>query len=258
MPGPASSGPPLLPLVLLHGFTGSAESWGPFLLDGLAAQGKRVVALDLPGHGCRRYTEETSLAEVIELVSDSVDGPFDLLGYSMGGRLALHCALALPGRIRRLVLESASPGLAGNGERARRRAADAALAERVLTDGVATFAEEWRAHGVLRPGPRRDARDQARVDGIRLDQRAEGLAGALRGLGSGSLPSLWGRLREVRQPTGLIVGALDEKFERIARRMGTAIQGSTVAVVPESGHTVHLDRPDAWLDFVGRCLSASP
>ncbi len=256
--GPSPSGLRAPPMVLLHGFTGSAESWGPALLQQLSADGRRVVALDLPGHGSRGGDEEARLTDVVELVSRCVRGPFDLFGYSMGGRLALHCALALPDRIRRLVLESASPGLALDEERAVRRDQDDALAERIQTEGVSTFARAWAGKRVLRPGPRRAAGDHERALRIRRSQRPEGLAAALRGLGTGSLPSLWDRLPELRQPTGLIVGTLDDKFEDIAHRMARSIPESTVAAVPDAGHTVHLDRPDAWVALVERWLGDGP
>lgn len=242
------------PVVLLHGFTGSSESWGTFLLEGLAAGGRRVVAPDLPGHGRLARVGSARLTDVVDLVERCVDGPFDLVGYSMGGRLALHCALALPDRVRRLVLESASPGLDDEEARALRRAEDAALARRLVEGGMSDFARGWSAHPTLRPGPTRDPQDQARVDRVRRGQRAEGLAAALAGLGTGSLPPLWDRLSELRQPTGLVVGSLDDKFRGIALRMDTAIPDATLEVVPRAGHTVHLDRPEAWLSFVLRFL----
>ncbi len=251
---PASTEAATPPVVLLHGFTGSSESWGSFLLEGLAAGGRRVVALDLPGHGRLGRVGSARLADVVDLVEGCVDGTFDLVGYSMGGRLALHCALALPDRVRRVVLESASPGLDDEEARALRRADDAARARGLVEGGMADFARAWAAHPTLSPGPTRDPEDQARVDRVRRGQRAEGLAAALTGLGTGSLPPLWDRLPGLRQPTGLVVGALDDKFHGIARRMAASIPHPTLKVVPRAGHTVHLDRPEAWLSFVLRFL----
>ena len=225
-------------------------------MAGLASGGRRVLALDLPGHGSHGDAGPANLERAVDRVAACVDGPFDLLGYSMGGRLALHCAFRLPARVRRLVLESASPGLADADDRHRRRAADDALAERILEGGVAAFAHTWADREVLRPGPRRSPGDAERADGIRRAQRPEGLAAALRGLGTGSLPSLWHRLPEIGVPTRLLVGALDEKFVGIARRMAASLEDVEVEVVPDAGHTVHLDRPDAWLRAVRRWLDA--
>lgn len=168
----------------------------------------------------------------------------------MGGRIALHVALRHPDRVQRLVLESASPGLASASDRAARRDADEILAARIEVQGIEAFAAEWATVDVLRPGPRRAPAATRRADRVRRANRGSGLAGALRGLGTGSLPPLWDRLGEVRSPTRLVTGALDAKFGEIARRMAGAMKHAVVDAVPDAGHTVHLDRPDAWLPLV--------
>ena len=247
--------------MLLHGFTGAAESWGDELLSALATGGRDVVPLDLPGHGRAPHPPpdpRTALDDAVRRVVDAVSGPFDLLGYSMGGRIALHVALRHPDRVRRLVLESASPGLAAAAERAARRAADEALAARIEEQGIELFVAEWATVDVLRPGPRRDPAASRRADRVRRTHRAPGLAAALRGLGTGSLPSLWDRLGDVRPPTRLVTGALDAKFGEIARRMAGAMTDAVVDAVPDAGHTVHLDRPDAWLSLVRSWLDGRP
>lgn len=249
-----------MPLVLLHGFTGSSESWGDELLSGLAAGGREVVPVDLPGHGSAPpppSDPRIALNAAVRRVLDAVSGPFDLLGYSMGGRIALHVTLRHPGRVRRLVLESASPGLSSASDRAARRDADEILAARIEEQGVEAFAVEWAAVDVLRPGPSRPPAADRRADRVRRANRSPGLAGALRGLGTGSLPSLWDRLGEVRPPTRIITGALDTKFVQIARRMVGAMDHAVVDAVSDAGHTVHLDRPDAWLSLVTSWLDGS-
>ncbi|MDZ7778876.1 MAG: alpha/beta fold hydrolase [Gemmatimonadota bacterium] len=250
----------LPPVVLIHGFTGAAASWSPELRAGLGGEGRGVVPLDLPGHGARAGdgAEGMDLDAVLAGIGSAVPGTFDLVGYSMGARVALHFAVRFPGRVRRLVLESGSPGLASARERARRREADERLAERIEEDGVGAFVADWRRNPVLAPGPRRAPTADRRAERIRRGNRAHGLAGALRTLGTGALPSLWDRLPALAAPTLLLVGALDSKFVAIAERMERSIPAATLEVVPDAGHTVHLDRPEAWLTAVRGHLGRGP
>lgn len=168
------------------------------------------------------------------------DGPFELAGYSMGGRIALHVALALPERVRRLTLIGASPGLADPVARAQRRAADEALADELAGMSIEAAAARWARTPVLAGAP---AQVAARAHADRLRSTPEGLARALRGLGTGALEPLWDRLGELRLPVTLIAGERDEKFTALARRMAAAIPGARVAIVPGAGHAVHLEAP---------------
>ena len=165
---------------------------------------------------------------------------FALCGYSMGGRLALAAALALPARVERLVLAGASPGLADPAERAARRAADEALAARIEADGVEAFVEAWGAQPLFAGQPRGIA-DFARAD--RLRNTAAGLAAALRGMGTGTMEPLWDRLGALRMPVTLIAGERDAKFRAIAERMASAIPQATLVIAPGAGHAVHLEAP---------------
>ena len=131
-------------VVLLHGFTQTRQSWRRTV----AALGGRYRALtpDLPGHGQAAERRPASFAACAAYVRALADGPCTLVGYSMGGRIALYTALALPGLVERLVLVGASPGIADAAEREARRRADAALADRIEAIGVEAF-----ARGVGRP-----------------------------------------------------------------------------------------------------------
>jgi 2-succinyl-6-hydroxy-2,4-cyclohexadiene-1-carboxylate synthase len=182
-----------------------------------------------------------TLEAVIEDVAALAPETFELAGYSMGGRIALHVALALPDRVRRLILIGASPGIEDAGERARRRAADEQLAEEVQGSTIEAFAQRWAKTPVLAGLPPKVA---ATVHRDRLRSTPAGLAAALRGLGTGALPSLWGRLGELRIPIRLLVGERDEKFRRIAAEMASRIAGPEVIVVPRAGHAVHLEAPE--------------
>lgn len=245
--------------VLLHGFSTSSASWGPEIVDGLSARVGPPALVDAPGHG-RHASRRDSEAYALASVHDDLDaalahGPAPLVGYSMGGRLALSYAVARPERVSRLVLESASPGLADEGARRARRAADDALADEIEARGMAWFVDHWDALPIFATRAGLPVHVRGRQRAVRLANESGGLALALRHLGTGVLPSYWEAIRTMDVPTLLVVGELDEKFVGVARAMADRMPRARVAVVPDAGHTVHLERPDAWLDAVSEFLA---
>ncbi len=243
-------------LVMLHGFTGSAAGWGSHL-ETQAAYGLRVIALDLPGHGQsdapgdpQRYTIEYCQQDILEALQELgvSQGEAILLGYSMGGRIALYTAFS--GFFRALILESASPGLEDPAEREQRRFSDEALAASIESDGVQAFIDRWEklplfaSQSTLPPEAREALRRQ------RLSNRASGLAQSLRGLGTGVQPPLHARLPALLIPVLLIAGELDTKFTAIARSMAEALPQSQLRIVPGASHAVHLERPEEFDSLV--------
>jgi len=232
--------PPPTTLVLLHGFTNTGASW-----DGVTAslvQRYRPIAPDIRGHGDASSVRPVSLEGVLEDIGGLAAGPFILAGYSMGGRLALHAALAFPDRVARLILIGASPGIADPAERQRRRAADEHLAAELADATIEEFAARWARTPVLAGQPEQV---QAATHADRLRNTPTGLAAALRGLGAGALPSLWSRLPELEIPVSLIVGERDEKFLQTAQRMREALPAARLEVVPGAGHAAHVEDPEA-------------
>lgn len=232
-------------LILLHGFTQTGASW-----DGMSAQlvkRYRPVAPDIRGHGTAGGAAPVALGAVLDDIV-ALAGPAEparpaitLVGYSMGGRIALHAALAIPSRIARLVLIGASPGIADPQQRAARRAADERLASEIEQGGIEQFAARWAQMPVLAGQPPAVA---AAAHADRLRSTPAGLARALRGLGTGALAPLWARLGELAMPVTLITGERDAKFTELAGRMSAAIAHAEVRIVPGAGHAVHLERPD--------------
>ena len=247
-------------LILLHGFSGSGRGW-----DGVAeelSRQHRLVLLDLPGHGqsdkpvdALRYRMDEVVADVEEVAS-RFSPPVDLLGYSMGGRVALATTVWKPHLVRRLILESASPGLATSEERAARVASDEALADRISTQGIDAFLNTWEDLPLFRSlQSALSEEDLARLRAQRRSNDADALAAVLRGLGTGRQPSFWPSLSAVAAPTLLITGRLDEKFARIAESMSARLPLARHLGVPGAGHRVHLERPRHWLRAVGTFLS---
>jgi 2-succinyl-6-hydroxy-2,4-cyclohexadiene-1-carboxylate synthase len=227
------------PLVLLHGFTQTRQSWRRTV----AALGpsRRALVPDLPGHG-HAAARPASFAACTGYVRALGGERFTLAGYSMGGRIALHAALALPDHVDRLVLLGASPGIADRAERVARRASDDALADRIEAIGVEAFALEWAALPLWEGQPERVA---AAAHADRLRNTPEGLAAALRGLGTGVMEPLWDRLGELEIPVTLAVGERDEKFRATAERMAAALPRAEIAVIPRAGHAAQLEQPEA-------------
>lgn len=231
-------------IVLLHGFTQTGRSWDPVVAA--IAERYRALAPDLRGHGEAAARAPVGFGEIAADVLALAPPRFALAGYSMGGRIALDLALrdggAAQERIERLTLIGASPGLRSEGERAARRAADAALATRIVEGGVEAFARDWAAQPLFADQPPAVA---AAAHAERLRNSAEGLAASLHGVGTGAMAPLWERLGELRIPVTLIVGERDGKFRALAERMAALIPDATLHVVAGAGHAVQLERPDA-------------
>ena len=232
-------------VVLLHGFTHTGASWDPVVAA--LAESYRALAPDIRGHGSAAGREPVTLGAVIGDVAGIAPPRFTLVGYSMGGRIALHAALALSDRVERLVLIGASPGLADPAERAARRAADERLADEVEHMTIGEFAHRWAQTPVLAGQPPAVA---AAVDSDRRRNQPAGLARALRGLGTGALPSLWERLGELGAPVTLVVGERDEKFRAIAGEMARGLSDGRVVAVAGAGHAVHLEAPERVAELI--------
>jgi 2-succinyl-6-hydroxy-2,4-cyclohexadiene-1-carboxylate synthase len=239
--GPASP----TAVLLLHGFTGDRSTWSP-VAERLAAR-RRVIVPDLPGHGATSVATVPDLAGTTRLLAELLAmlgiRAVTLVGYSMGGRIALHFALVAPIPVTALVLESASPGLPTEDERRRRRTSDDALAASIEGDGVAAFAGRWETQPLFAT---QSAALRARLREQRCRNQPSGLAASLRRMGTGAQPWLGDRLAELRCPVLLVTGAQDAKFLRIANAMEAVVPDARHVVVDGAGHMVHLERPDAF------------
>lgn len=237
------------PVLLLHGFSGSARSWealAPELSDRL-----RLLAADLVGHGqsdaperAERYRPEQAVRDLVALLDALGVARAHVVGYSLGGRLALRLTIDAPERVGALVVVSASAGIADEGARRARVAADGALADRIEREGIERFAAEWEgqelfaAERALAPERRAAARAE------RLAQRPHGLANSLRGMGQGAAESLWPRLAAIAAPTLVVTGALDLRYTAIGARLAAAIPAARQVVIAGAGHALHRERPD--------------
>lgn len=258
----AGEGPHVL---LLHGFTGSVATWAPHQ-D--AWRGFTTIAVDLLGHGdsdrpaeTQRYALDPTLADLSSLLDVLGARHTAVLGYSMGGRIALHLALDMaaraPERLTALVLESTSPGIESAPEREARAASDAMLAAAIERDGTAAFVARWEALPLFATQALLPAATRAALRHQRLGNDPRGLAHSLRALSVGRHAPLHARLPGLRVPTLLLAGGLDDAYRRHAEWMGATLPRARVVVVPEAGHAVHLEQPEAFARTVRDFLEAT-
>lgn len=235
-------------LVLAHGFTQTARSWGPFA--SLVGSARELVCVDLPGHGgstaLRAGLRET--AALLAGLAREQGRDYDLLGYSLGARVALHVALFEPEGLRRLVLVGATGGIEDPEARAARRARDEELARTAEAD-LDGFVRRWVAApmfaGLADPG----LDERRRNDGA-------GLASSLRLAGAGTQEPLWERLASVRVPVLALAGADDVRFARHAQRIARAVADGSFSLVPGAGHAAHLAQPALTARLVSHFLDA--
>lgn len=236
------------PIVLLHGFAGTGATWDP--VRGLLGD-RSVLTPDLPGHGAGEPGVGTSVTFSACVTSVLAQAPpvFVLGGYSLGGRVALHVALAAPARVTKLVLIAATAGLRSPEARAERRAADDKLAGAIEQDGLGAFADRWTTQPLFAEDPPHAVAAQ-RADIAR--QTPAGLAAALRGIGTGTMAPLWDRLGELTMPVTLVVGERDAKFREVARELARALPDAHTVIVPGAGHGLPREAPAAVADVLGR------
>lgn len=246
-------------IVMLHGFTGSTKTWER--VASLLPQ-YRIIAIDCIGHGQTEspnddtvYQMEYQLAvleevfEVLQLTS------FTLIGYSMGGRIALSYAIKYPRRVKTLILESASPGIRTEQERNVRKEADEALANKIQLHGVTSFVDTWENIPLFASQNRLPQHVQQAIREERLQQHEQGLANSLRGMGTGVMSPMWGKLHTLSMPVTLITGALDTKFVDIAREMTAFTQKVRHLIVNDVGHTIHVENPAEFATIVKETIS---
>lgn len=234
------------PVLVLHGFTGGAES-----MQGVAralARDWRVVRLELIGHGeseapeaVAPYAMDACVEQVAAVVEAIGGGRPHLVGYSMGGRAALAALVARPDLFASATLIGATAGIADPAERAARIEADEALADRIERDGLAAFVEHWMALPIFASQARLGGDFLARARAERLRQRPHGLANSLRGMGAGAQTPVFARVDACRVPVLLVAGGEDAKFRAIAEQLATGLPDARVAILEGVGHAAHLE-----------------
>ena len=237
------------PVTLLHGFTQSGRSWREVI--SMMPAGRRWVVPDLRGHGATLvrpgapYTMEACTEDLVRLWDSLGIARSHLVGYSMGGRLALNVAATWPERILSLLTIGAHAGLDEEAREGRRRG-DEALAQRIETDGLEAFVNYWSSLPMFESLEHRGPSFVAQVRAARMENHVAGLAESLRGMGAGAMRPVWNELGRVKVPCTFVAGQLDHGYAASARRLAESVPDGRVVIVQRAGHTVHQERPEAF------------
>ena len=242
-------------IVFLHGFTGSAGTWSEVI--GLLKGKYYIITVDLIGHGKttapldpNRYSMEKQVADLETLFRELNLSKFILLGYSMGGRIALSYTINFPKRVGSLILESSTPGLKTDIERLERIKKDESLAQRISSEGIQLFVEFWESIPLFHSQKKLSADQQQVIRDERLSQNEVGLSNSLLGIGTGSQPSNWDRLKEINTPVLLITGEIDKKFVKIAQEIKKLLHFSNHCIVKDAGHAIHVEKPTLFATMI--------
>lgn len=240
-------------LLFLHGFMGNVNDLNS-VISQLSAT-FYCVAVDLPGHGKTQvlggnecYTMSETAAGLIQWLDQFNINSCSLVGYSMGGRLALYLSLHYPERFNQVILESASPGLKTEKERLQRRQLDLKLANKLEKTPLEEFLQDWYNQPLFKSLKAHPYFDQILEN--RLNNNPVELAKSLRNLGTGNQPSLWDKLSHNQVPLYLLVGERDKKFIEINQAMASLCPVAHLEIIPNCGHNIHVEHPQQWVKAV--------
>jgi 2-succinyl-6-hydroxy-2,4-cyclohexadiene-1-carboxylate synthase len=226
-------------LVLLHGFGGTHRAWDPVLAE-LDRERYNPLVPDLRGHGTKAAVRPITLEGCASDVLAAAPREFVLCGYSLGGRVAQHVALAAPERVARLILVATSAGIDDPQARAARAAQDEAFAADLEHMTIEQYADRWQAQPLFAGTPPEAAR-WWREDLLRNDPPA--LAAAVRGIGGGAMEPLWDRLDALTMPTTILAGGRDEKYVAWGQRLHALLPSSELIVIDGAGHGLPREAP---------------
>lgn len=248
------------PAILLHGFTGDVSMWKPFY----ESWGKhsKLIVVDIIGHGKTEIPDARERFKMLSVVDDVFllmeklkISKADLVGYSMGGRLALSFAAKYPTKVRKLILESASPGIESEKERKLRIEQDEQLATFIEEKGIEAFVDYWENIPLFKSQEHLSEDVKAHIREQRINNTVKGLAGSLRGMGTGAQPPWWEELEDLPIDTLMITGSKDEKFCLIADKMNERLKNSAWVNVQGCGHAIHVENSEKFDTIVSRFLS---
>jgi len=241
----------------LHGFMGSGRDFA-LLAQNLSVE---LWAWDLIGHGKSSVPLEErwySLAGQLQFLKDTIPRDSILLGYSMGGRLALQFACRHPQHIKGIVIVGGTPGIVGDQARQDRHRWDHQMASQIRANGMSAFVEYWNKLPIIQSQQNIASEHRQVMLDIRREHSEIGIANSIEYFGTGQMPHCWAELATMDVPILLLVGEQDQKYIDIALQMFDVITNASLAVIPAAGHCAHLENPYSTATIIERWLRDIP
>ena len=249
-------------IVALHGFLGDGLDFQPLIA--LTKAHFRWVTIDLLGHGASDSPRELEFydlnhqsSQLQTCIRELQLGRFTLLGYSMGGRLALQYAIRNPDFLEHLVLIGTSAGIACESARVERKKQDAAWANLIQEQGVAEFLSAWNQQPLIATQQKYLSPSlYQELQKRRRQNNWAGIINSLLGFGVGVMPSCSEQLGSLELPVTMFTGVEDKKFRAIAKEMLGKIKSARHIEIPDAGHAPHLENPSSLYSALtaGRCI----
>jgi 2-succinyl-6-hydroxy-2,4-cyclohexadiene-1-carboxylate synthase len=252
-------GKQFLPKVIcLHGFLGHGKDFK--IVRDHYADHPTIIAPNFPDYSkspASQFSWESCIQALDELiVAESKDAVCVLLGYSMGGRIALQYALQHADSLAGLVLVGATPGIANENERAARIQKDFAQATMLREQPLENFLKHWFEQDIIRSQSQIPEPYQSDMRRSRESNNSIALAQSLSSLGTGSMPPAWNQLSHLHPPTLLVTGDRDEKFKTIAGKMETQLPNAQHASTIDAGHACCFEKPLAFTQILDSFVSS--
>lgn len=248
------------PIIFLHGFLGCREDW--LECAQVLSDSHYLVMPDLPGCGKNTHrTLEERLdfdlisTELAAFVKKHDLGEYNLLGYSMGGRIALHATLHNFVTPKALIIESGSAGIEDKNERSKRVSVDTQRAQDIEAGGLEKFLRSWYQAELFGNIASRPEEFQPLLK-LRLDSNSEQWAAkVIRDLSPGSMPSLWKELHKLQVPTLVIAGERDSAYQKVCQRIAELVPNGRFKSIENAAHSPHRENVAQYTQVLLEFLS---
>jgi 2-succinyl-6-hydroxy-2,4-cyclohexadiene-1-carboxylate synthase len=248
-------------LLFLHGFTGSTDDWRPIVPN--INQNFSSLGIDLIGHGkssspdnIEFYSANAIANQINNILELTVKRKIIPVGYSMGGRAALNFVVKYPAMVEALILESTTAGIEDGNLREQRVKKDEEIASFIETNSLEKFTDFWMDLELFNTQRRFSEERRKQIKLTRMKNNPAGLKNSLLGFGTGTMPSIFNQLKDIKCKTLLITGELDTKFTNINKEIVKLIPKAEHKIIKNAGHNTHLEEPKTFINTLNNFLNS--